>query len=262
MTIHTWVWFLGTPFCSLWQDLQKGKMVLLKGILLRILILFQRVKEVFGGLWLFWVSLKIESKQHLSFLLALPSREHSLQTAPPGPPDRGLPQTVVVRLLQGSAGDTALFLAQKGAHGQDNEAVSDQCSTFSSLERKQPHQAHLSSSPVTKTVHQVCLPKSGWNPLLPSSPKADGFIYTIIKIYWLKWNILSVINFILVKILNCAIIGIISLFLRHEFSVEIISALPSGQGGWRWLLEVPQDSAHEEKQEINGGHPSVLISVG
>lgn len=143
-------------------------MVLLKGIL-RILSLFQRVEAVFGGLWLFWVSLKIESKQHLSFLLALPSREHSLQTAPSGPPGRGLPRAVV-RLLQGSAGDTALCLAQKGAHGQDNEAVSDRCSTLSTPERKQPHQASLSSLPPgTKTVSQVCLPQSGWNPLLPPS---------------------------------------------------------------------------------------------
>lgn len=144
------------------------KMVLLKGIL-RVLNPCQRVEEVFVGLWLFWVSLKIESKQHLSFLLALPSREHSLQTAPPGPPDRSLPRTVV-RLLQGSAGDAALFLAQKGVHGQDNEAVSDQCSTLSTLERKSPHQASLSSfPPVTKTVSQVCLPKSGWSLLLPLS---------------------------------------------------------------------------------------------
>lgn len=76
-----------------------------------------------------------------------------------------------------------------------------------------------------------------------NSPKDDGFIYTIIKIYWLKWNILSVISFILVKILDCVIIGIISLFLRHEFSVEIISALPSGQGAgdgsWRSLRIQP-----------------------
>lgn len=54
---------------------------------------------------------------------------------------------------------------------------------------------------------------------------------------------MSVINFILVKILNCVIIGTISLFLRPEFSVEIISALLSGQragdGSWRSLRIQP-----------------------
>lgn len=239
-------------------------MILLKRILLRILNQFQRVEEVFGGLWLLWVSLKIESKQHLSFLLALPSREHSVQTAPAGTPDRGLPRAVI-RLLQGSAGDSALFLAQKGAHGQDNEAESGQCSTLSTLERKQPQQAHLSSSspPVTKTVSQVCLPKSGWNPLLPPShtSKDDGFIYIIIKIYWFKWNILSVFNFILVKILNCVIIGIISLFLRCEFSEKLFQLFLQAMG-----LEMapggPSGFSPGRQKEINGDRPSVLISVG
>lgn len=50
-------------------------------------------------------------------------------------------------------------------------------------------------------------------------------------------------SFILVKILNCVIIGIITLFLRYEFSVEIISAVPSGQGAgdgsWRSLRIQP-----------------------
>lgn len=41
---------------------------------------------------------------------------------------------------------------------------------------------------------------------------------------------MSVSHFVLLKILNYVIIDNILLFLRHEFSVKIISALPSGQG--------------------------------
>jgi len=53
----------------------------------------------------------------------LSSREHSIQTAHPGPQDSCLPRTAV-RCLPISAGDTALTPAQKGASRQDREAVS------------------------------------------------------------------------------------------------------------------------------------------
>ncbi|XP_027469172.1 uncharacterized protein C1orf105 homolog isoform X3 [Zalophus californianus] len=66
----------------------------------------------------------------LSFENFMSHREYSLQTAHSGPQDSCLPRTVG-RYLRNSAGHTTLFLAQKGAKGQDNEAVSGQSSLWS-----------------------------------------------------------------------------------------------------------------------------------